>query len=53
MVLDNTRIKKLDKITIPELQEVKEAMIKKKRAAYQESMLEEYQKNIEGNNELL
>lgn len=53
VVLDNTRIKKLDKITIPELQEVKEAMIKKKRAAYQESMLEEYQKNIEGNNELL
>ena len=53
VVLDNTRIKKLDKITIPELQEVKEAMIKKIRAAYQESMLEEYQKNIEGNNELL
>lgn len=42
VVLSEMRIKKLDKIVIEELQEIKRAMQKDKRAAYQEAMIEEF-----------
>lgn len=41
--LDDRRIRKLDKIDLPELQEIKEAMRREKYAAYQEAMIEEYE----------
>lgn len=41
--LDEKRIRKLDKIDLPELQEIKEAMQREKYAAYQEAMVEEYE----------
>lgn len=40
--LSDMRIKKLEKVSIPELQELKACMQKEKRAAYQEAMIEEY-----------
>lgn len=40
--LDEKRLRKLKKIDLPELQEVKEAMQREKYAAYQEAMVEEY-----------
>lgn len=41
--LDDRRIRKLDKIDLPELQEIKEAMRREKYAAYQEAMIEEHE----------
>lgn len=41
--LNDRRIRKLDKIDLPELQEIKEAMRREKYAAYQEAMIEEYE----------
>lgn len=40
--LQDNRLKKLDKIVIEELQEMKSAVLKQKKAAYQEAMLEEF-----------
>lgn len=40
--LDEKRLRKLKKIDLPELQEVKEAMQRERYAAYQEAMVEEY-----------
>ena len=40
--LSDRRIKKLEQIYIQELQEIKEVMYKKRRAAYQESMMEKF-----------
>lgn len=40
VTLDGTRLKKLDKIYLNELSELKEAMQKEQRATYQETMLE-------------
>ncbi len=42
VVLKESRLKKLEKITLPELQELKKAMQIEKKAAYQEAMLQEY-----------
>lgn len=39
--LDETRLKKLGRIELPELQSIKEKMYQKKKAAYQEAMMEE------------
>ena len=41
-ILKETRIKKLEKIVLPELQELKKIMQIEKKAAYQETMLETY-----------
>lgn len=41
--LDEKRLRKLEKIRLPELQEIKECIRKEKRAAYQETMLELYE----------
>lgn len=41
-ILKGTRIKKLEKIVLPELQELKKIMQIEKKAAYQETMLETY-----------
>ncbi len=41
--ISEIRIKKLEKVSLPELQELKRCMQKEKRAAYQEAMLEELQ----------
>lgn len=38
--LNDTRIRKLEKIEIKELQEIKNAMLREKRAAYQEAMMD-------------
>lgn len=40
--LDSLALSKLDKITIPELKQIKECLIEHKRAVYQEAMLEAY-----------
>lgn len=42
VVISEKRLKKLDKVWIEELQEVKTMLQKKKRAVYQEAMMEEY-----------
>lgn len=42
IVLDESRLKKLEKIETEELQEIKKLMLLRKRAAYQETMLGEY-----------
>lgn len=42
VVISEKRLKKLDKVWIEELQEVKTMLRKKKRAVYQEAMMEEY-----------
>lgn len=39
-------LKKLAHISLPELQEIKQAMLQKKKAAYQEAMLEEYLRKV-------
>lgn len=41
-ILKETRIKKLEKIVLPELQELKKTMQIEKKAAYQEAMLKTY-----------
>ena len=41
-VLEDFRLKKLEKIYLEELQEIKQCMQKEKRAAYQERMLSVY-----------
>ena len=41
--ISEIRIKKLEKVSLPELQELKRCMQKEKRATYQEAMLEELQ----------
>ena len=43
VILNERRLKKLEKIEERELKEIKELMRSRKRAAYQETMLEEYQ----------
>ena len=40
MELSEARIKKLEKVYLPELQELKVCMQEKKKAAYQETMLD-------------
>lgn len=42
IVLDESRLKKLEKIETEELQEIKKLMLLRKRASYQEAMLGEY-----------
>lgn len=42
-ILNESRIKKLEKVTLPELEELKNAMQEYRHAAYQEAMLEEYE----------
>lgn len=42
VVLDDARLRKLDKVQSPELTGIKAAMQKKKRAAYQENILDAY-----------
>lgn len=42
VVISESRLKKLDKVVVKELQGVKEMLLKKKRAVYQEAMMEEY-----------
>ena len=42
VLLDETRLRKLENITIPQLQAIKERMRTEKRAAYQEAMIENY-----------
>lgn len=42
VLLDDIRLKKLEKIEITGLQEIKKAMLSRKRAAYQEAMIEEF-----------
>ena len=46
--LSERRMKKLEQVSIKELQEIKEAMYKKQRAAYQESMMEVLTKERSG-----
>lgn len=41
VILDGTRLKKLERVYLRELQEMKAAILKEKRAAYQESMVAE------------
>ena len=40
--MDESRLKKLEKIKTDELQEIKKLMLLRKRAAYHETMLGEY-----------
>lgn len=40
--MDDVRLKKLDKIDCPELQEIRRCMEEYQRAAYQENMLDAY-----------
>lgn len=42
IVLPENRLRKLEKIDLEELSEIKEALLEEKRAAYQEAMLAEY-----------
>ena len=42
--LSDRRMKKLEQVSVQELQEIREAMYKKRRSAYQERMLEELRK---------
>ncbi len=41
--IDESRLNSLQRVKMPELQEIKAAMLQRKRAVYQESMLEVYQ----------
>lgn len=41
-VLKDQELRKLDKVTVEELQEIKECLLERKRAAYQENMLGSY-----------
>ena len=40
VILNENRLKKLEKVSLPELQEIKACMMEMKKAAYQEKMLE-------------
>ena len=42
--LSDRRMKKLEQVSVQELQEIREAMYKKRRSAYQESMMEALRK---------
>lgn len=42
LALDEARLKKLDAIDIPELQDIRQCLLRYKRAAYQERMLDSY-----------
>lgn len=42
VAISDQSLKKLDRIDIPELQEIKEALLREKSAAYQEAMLDVY-----------
>ena len=42
VVISENSLKKLDRVTVRELEEIKEEMRRRKRAVYQEAMLEEY-----------
>lgn len=42
VVLAEERLKKLEKVNLSELQEIKKRMLEEKRAVYQENMLDEY-----------
>lgn len=44
--LNDTRIRKLEKIEIEELQEIKNAMLRERRAAYQEAMMDKLMEKI-------
>ena len=46
VVLTDARLKKLENIYLKELESVKDAMLRRKRAAYQEAMIEIYQKKV-------
>lgn len=46
VVLTDARLKKLENIYLKELDVVKGAMLRRKRAAYQEAMIEVYQKKV-------
>ena len=46
VVLTDARLKKLENIYLKELESVKDAMLRRKRAAYQEAMIEVYQKKV-------
>lgn len=47
--LGTTRLRKLDKVYLEELSGIKNCMLKERRAAYQEAMLEEQMKNLSRN----
>lgn len=40
VILNEKRLKKLEKVSLPELQEIKACMMEMKKAVYQEKMLE-------------
>lgn len=42
LAIDSVGMKKLEKINVPELEEIRECLLENKRAAYQERMLEAY-----------
>lgn len=42
LVIDSVGMKKLEKIDVPELEEIRECLLENKRAAYQERMLDAY-----------
>ena len=46
--MSEIRLKKLEKLTLLELQGIKERLLKEKRAVYQEAMMEEYRIGAEG-----
>lgn len=46
VVLTDARLKKLENIYLKELESLKDAMLRRKRAAYQEAMIEVYQKKV-------
>lgn len=46
VVLTDARLKKLENIYLKELESVKDAMLRRKRAVYQEAMIEIYQKKV-------
>ena len=48
VVITDARMRKLHKIHVPELMTVKEAIERERRAAYQETMLEEFIDEIDG-----
>lgn len=45
--LSEARLKKLEKVRLPELQEIRELMLKEKKAAYQENMLRDLLEDLE------
>ena len=45
-MLTDARLKKLENIYLKDLDVVKGAMLRRKRAAYQEAMIEVYQKKV-------